>query len=206
MKKIYVIGDSISIQYGPYLKEYLKGILSYSRKEGVDEALANLDVPKGANGGDSSMVLQFLRSQVESDQLPFDYVLFNCGLHDIKTNPQTKKRQICLEAYKENLQDIVKLFDHSATKLIWMRTTPLIESIHNERCTGFHRFESDCESYNEAADIIMSQNSIPAVDLYGFTKNLGNEIYCDHVHFIESVRIQQASFIAGWLSCYIAQP
>lgn len=130
-----MIGDGISIQYGPYLKEYLKDTLSYSRKEGVDEALANLDVPKGANGGDSSMVLQFLRSQVESDKLPFDYILFNCALHDIKTNPQTKERQICLEAYRENLQEIINLFDQSETKLIWMRTTPLIESIHNERCT-----------------------------------------------------------------------
>ena len=41
--KIYIIGDSISIQYGPHLEGYLKGVMAYSRKEGVDEALLNLD-------------------------------------------------------------------------------------------------------------------------------------------------------------------
>ena len=34
MKKRYVIGDSISIQYGPYLQRTLPGVQDYARKEG----------------------------------------------------------------------------------------------------------------------------------------------------------------------------
>ena len=51
--KIYVIGDSISIQYGTYLESQLKGIMEYSRKGGIEEASVNFDHKTGANGGDS---------------------------------------------------------------------------------------------------------------------------------------------------------
>ena len=61
--KVYVIGDSISIQYGPHLQAYLKGTMGYARKEGEEKALLNLDCPQGANGGDSSMVLSFLKAR-----------------------------------------------------------------------------------------------------------------------------------------------
>ena len=40
--KVYIIGDSISIQYGPYLEAALHGVMAYARKEGEEEA-PNLD-------------------------------------------------------------------------------------------------------------------------------------------------------------------
>ena len=49
----YVIGDSISIQYGPYLESALGASWQYDRKSGDAEARKNLDIPIGANGGDS---------------------------------------------------------------------------------------------------------------------------------------------------------
>jgi len=58
MKTVHIIGDSISIQYGPYLAKYVAPHCQYSRKEGE---VGNMDVPNGANGGDSSMVLEYLR-------------------------------------------------------------------------------------------------------------------------------------------------
>lgn len=61
--KLYVIGDSISIQYGPYLEADFRGVMGYPRKEGEEEALLNLDIPQGANGGDSSMVHAFLAAK-----------------------------------------------------------------------------------------------------------------------------------------------
>jgi hypothetical protein len=69
--KIYVLGDSISMQYGPSLEAYLEGVISYSRKEGEEEALLNLDNPRGANGGDSGMVLTFLKAKCLSLCTPF---------------------------------------------------------------------------------------------------------------------------------------
>ena len=69
MKHVYIIGDSISIQYGPYLEKALKGIMTYARKEGEAESLLNLDNPQGANGGDSSMVLAYLHGLKQQGDL-----------------------------------------------------------------------------------------------------------------------------------------
>ena len=201
MKKVYVIGDSISIHYGPYLERYLKGFMRYTRKEGVEQSLQNLDTPMGANGGDSSNVLAFLEYKIQSGGIDADALLVNCGLHDIKTDPGTGRKQVPLEDYRKNLLEIVTLVKKSGVRLIWIRTTPCEERIHNVRNSQFRRFAKDSDEYNRAADEIMREAGIPEIDLYGFTRNLGgDEIFCDHVHFTEDVRQKQAAFIAGWLA------
>ncbi len=53
--------------------------------------------------------------------------------------------------------------------------------------------------YNAIAESVMNNNKIPIIDLYSFTLNLGDDPYCDHVHFKENIRQLQAAFIAGWL-------
>ena len=53
---LHVVGDSISIHYGPYLQTMLTGVMTYSRKTAPDGSLDDR-----ANGGDSSMVLDYLR-------------------------------------------------------------------------------------------------------------------------------------------------
>jgi len=53
MRSLFIIGDSISIQYGPHLKKMVEGWLHYGRKRGEAEALNDLDRPAGTNGGDS---------------------------------------------------------------------------------------------------------------------------------------------------------
>lgn len=200
--KIYIIGDSISIQYGPHLKGYLKGMMDYARKEGEDEALLNLDRPQGANGGDSSMVLSFLKGREASGGIDADLLLLNCGLHDIKTDTATGAKQISIRQYEQNLKGIVEVASALKPRLIWMRTTPCDEAVHNRPGMGFYRFSADCIEYNRVADRIMREAGVPSIDLYAFTLNLGPDLYCDHVHFQEPVRQKQAAFIAGWLTAY----
>ncbi|WFB37858.1 SGNH/GDSL hydrolase family protein [Kiritimatiellota bacterium B12222] len=201
--KIYIIGDSISIQYGPYLKTYLQGIIHYSRKEGEEEALLNLDEPQGANGGNSERVLDFLKSKAQSDPIDADLLLINCGLHDIRTNPQTGEKMVSIENYEKNLKEMIQLAKEMKTTLVWINTTPCDEKIHNVNM-GVHRFIADCEAYNQVATRLMKEAGIPIIDLFGFTQNLGDDLYCDHVHFNDHIREKQASFIAGWLNAYQA--
>lgn len=200
--KIYVVGDSISIQYGPYLRDDLAGIMAYARKEGEEEALLNLDNPQGANGGDSGMVLSFLRARAKSGGIDADLLLVNCGLHDIKTHPATGARQVPIDRYAANLKAIVALCATMKPTLVWIRTTPCDEKVHNRSKTDFHRFSADCDAYNRVADAIMSESGIPSIDLHTFTRNLGTDLYCDHVHFHEHIREKQAAFIAGWLMAF----
>lgn len=198
--KLYVIGDSISIQYGPYLEAALRGVMDYARKEGEEEALLNLDKPQGANGGDSSMVLSYLKARAAEGGIDADLLLLNCGLHDIKTDPATGAKQIPIEQYAQNLQQIVAVVRDMGPTLVWIRTTPCDETIHNHEGMAFHRFAADGQAYNGVADGIMREHRVPVVDLYTFTRNLDEELYCDHVHFHDHIRRQQAAFIAGWLA------
>lgn len=204
MKKLYVIGDSISIQYGPYLERALHGIMHYARKEGETEAQLNLDRPQGANGGDSSMVLAFLQGIQEQGGIDADVMLVNCGLHDIKIDPLTGTKQVELAAYQENLCAIVVTVRAMVPLLVWVRTTPCDEQVHNHRQVSFYRFAADCALYNEAADAIMHEAGVPSIDLHTFTANLGPDLYYDHVHFHEPIRAQQGAFIAGWLNHWLS--
>jgi lysophospholipase L1-like esterase len=204
---IFIIGDSISIHYGPALEASLKGAgIGYDRKSGRDAARQNMDVARGANGGDSAMVLAYLQHGLDAGAaITADTLLINCGLHDIKTDPATGARQVPLETYRKNLDAIAKLVTRTlARRLVWIRTTPCDERIHNARCSEFHRFAADCEAYNRAADAVMAAHAVPVIDLYTFTRNLDLDLFCDHVHFAEPVRRLQAAFISGWLQAFRA--
>jgi lysophospholipase L1-like esterase len=194
LSHLYVIGDSIPIHYGPYLQMMLTGIMTYSRKTAPNGSLNDTGT---ANGGDSSMVLDYVRT-LQPDR-PLDILLINCGLHDIKREVTTHALQVPLDRYEANLRDILAQAQRLAIRTIWVRTTPVIDERHNRLNTTFQRFESDVAAYNAAADRVMQERGIALIDLFTFTRNLGPDVYADHVHFTAEVRAQQAAFIAGHL-------
>jgi len=197
--KVYVLGDSISIHYGPYLQEALRGIMDYARKEGVGEALLDLADPQGATGGDSARVLEFLRNKAAEGGIDADILLLNCGLHDLRTDPATGRKQVPLAEYERNLRSILDVVRAMRPKPVWIRTTPCDERAHNRPGTTYHRFAADCAAYNEAADRVMAEAGVPTIDLFTFTLGLGPDLYCDHVHFREPIRRRQGEYIAQWL-------
>ncbi|OGV51507.1 MAG: hypothetical protein A2017_01675 [Lentisphaerae bacterium GWF2_44_16] len=199
MQKIHLIGDSISLHYGKYLQQYLDGFAEYSRKG--DEIGLRLPV-RDNNGGDSSMVLSYLDECAEAG-LKWDWLIINCGLHDIKTNLETGARQVEPGDYQSNLEHILNCAGKVSSGQIWIRTTPVVDSIHNIPGVRYRRFAEDVRQYNAIADKVMLENKTPRIDLYRFTVNLGTNIYCDHVHFSETVRMAQAAFVAGALSAVL---
>ena len=197
MPTLHVLGDSISIHYGPYLQRHLDGVFTYSRKEGMP---GDPDEPNAVNGGDSSLVLRYLNACAER-QAHWDYLLLNCGLHDLKTDPVTQAKQVPPDVYRANLERIIPLAQSLAAHIVWVRTVPVIDAVHNERSSTFHRFGADVERYNGIADEVMRRHGIPKIDLFAFTRNLGDaEVYIDHVHFRDDVRRLQAAYIAGYLT------
>ena len=202
---VFIIGDSISMQYGPYLEAYLQGWCRYLRKTENTHAQEeeDLDVPSGPNGGDSSMVRRYLQHRAQSKPINTELMLVNCGLHDIKRDPETAAIQVPLDTYQENLLGIIDSAKKMTPQLVWIRTTPCDDAIHNQRNKQFYRYAKDCRAYNDAADAIMCREGIPEIDLFTLTNNLGPTSYIDHVHFTEEVRQIQAAFIAGWLHSYI---
>jgi lysophospholipase L1-like esterase len=203
LPRLFVLGDSISIEYGPHLQRMLASHFHYSRKSGDEQALKNLDIPEGSNGGDSRMCLEFLRGMLESGELTVDLLLLNCGLHDVKHSPQRPDgpSQVPLEQYRENLRAILELLKAHRLPVIWVRTTPVCDAQHNAPGTGIIRYQRDVDRFNEAADAIMTEQGVHLFDLAGFTLSLGRpeEVLRDGRHFHEPIQKLQAAFLAGSL-------
>lgn len=203
MKKILLIGDSISLYYSPYLATYLSGKDELHNKEGRREAFLDLDRPTGGNGGDSSMVLEYLRELEVNRNFHFNLFVFNCGLHDIKRLNDTNC-VISEEDYKNNLQEIITLTKKNRIKTVFITTTPVEDERHNSRKQlGFTRYDHDVKKYNSVALSVMKEYDIPVIDLGAFSRNLTGELFIDHVHYCDEVRKIQAAYIFAKLEEYI---
>ena len=193
-RSIFILGDSISIHYGPYLKELLSDGFLYDRKRGLHHALKDLDNPVGANGGDSRQVLEYLEEEFQLGTL-YDVLLVNCGLHDIRRHLDEKEIQIPISEYAGNITNIIKLGKDMSRLMVWVDTTPVINEIHNSRSEKMHRFRSDLMAYRSIANRIMAEEDIPIINLHDFTECFGSDAFIDHVHFNDGIRRKQAAFI-----------
>lgn len=201
MKKLFVLGDSISIHYGPFLEMYSKGFYEYDRKGYIKGAydiytrlVEGFDINKctPVNGGDSGQCLQYIK---DNPDIEYDIFLLNCGAHDIRT--KDGKIQVEANVYEKNLREIIPIIKKNGKKLIWVTTAPVDDEIHDKFCPSMQRYNRDVVKYNEIASKVMMENNVPIIDLYNFTKNIDLPLYEDHVHYNFEVRRLQASFILG---------
>jgi len=207
LPKLFLVGDSISIYYTPYLETDLSGNYSFSRKtsravESIKDQLSDPNV----QGGNSRMVLDYLEKRYAETNFAPDIVLINCGLHDIKRIPQTDAIAIDSTEYRANLEKMTALIRKHHGTIIWISTTPVDDKRHNELSKEFYRYNRDVVKYNEIARGVFTRANAPIIDLYTFTKQLGPDHYIDHVHWDESTRVQQAAYIAGFLAALRASP
>jgi len=199
---LFVIGDSISIEYGPYLEAALPEGVHYARKEGDVEARRNLDLANGANGGDSSRVLAYLRSLENQSGFYPDLLLVNCGLHDLKISKETRELQVPPGLYRQNLNDICALGKRLSARLVWIRTTPVHDTLHATRGAAFDRFQSQVDDYNRIAHEVMVEQGVPEIplDQWVSEQSATKPVYRDGVHFLPDIQAGQGAFIAQWLT------
>lgn len=196
--QIMVIGDSISLGYGPFLKEIFKDKYDYLTKN-TNENVGNLDYPTGPNAGDSHMVLSYIKDLVSKSEFRPQILLINCGLHDIKTNPSTGQKAINPGDYANNLKAIFRLLCKARIRTIWVNSIPVNDSIHNSCHVGFFRYNKDAVLYNHLADSICRQYKIPVIDLYSFSSHFPSAARMDHVHYKPEYANLQAAYIAGFV-------
>lgn len=192
------MGDSISIHYGSFLQRYIKDTLEYECKGGEGDIHDADGNPIGANGGDSNMVVGYLKERFKSAPIKADYILINCGLWDIKTDKESASRSVLEHEYQSNLREMIASLLHARIFPVWVRTTGVDESLHN-LTKPFNRFLKDIIRYNEIADSVMFENRVPVIDLFTFTNTIENAFVEDGVHFTGETRARQAAFIAGSL-------
>ncbi|MBN1622730.1 MAG: exo-alpha-sialidase [Clostridia bacterium] len=194
MRSIFVIGDSISMHYGPYLEKAVEGRFLYDRKRGVDGTLNDMYTAQGANGGDSRHVLKYISEKKEVG-ITYDILLLNCGLHDIKVNNDDGCCQVDETEYAGNLEAILSIACKMARAVIWIESTPVNDEIHNSISKSMKRYNADLQRYNEIARDIVSRHNLDMINLYDITLAMGESAYADHVHFIDEARKVQADFI-----------
>ena len=199
LPNVLILGDSISIGYTLGVRKQLK-------------EKANVFRPSNKNGtrpencsGTVNGVEQIDRWLTQQDK--WDLIHFNWGLHDLKhVHPKTgdnsnsfkDPRQAEPEAYRKNLEAIVKKLKATGAKLIFATTTPYPAGCKPARSPA------DVDLYNGIALKIMSANNIQINDLHALVDGqLGTLQQKVNVHFNkagnEVLGKQVASVIAAAL-------
>lgn len=178
LPNILLLGDSISIGYTPFVQELLAGKANVYRPTlenkqpencaGTTKGIANID--------------RWI------DDLKWDIIHFNFGLHDIKhVNPATGEnssnpkdpQQADVKQYKNNLEEIIGKLKATGAKLIFATTTP-----YPDVTSGPLRKPGMPAKYNKAAVKIMNRNKIAINDLYAFMLPRMAELQLpNNVHF-----------------------
>jgi acyl-CoA thioesterase-1 len=198
LPKVLILGDSISIGYFPYVKEYLKAKADVTRPfksdgkpencQGTTNGIANIDRWIG--------------------DTKWDVIHFNFGLHDIKhidsktgknSNELEDPRQSEPKQYKKNLKYITKVLKATNARLVYATTTPYPENV-----AGPLRAYGDAEKYNKIALKIMKKHNVWIDDLFGFILPKMNELQRpNNVHFTDEgskeLAEQVSKFIIGYL-------
>jgi lysophospholipase L1-like esterase len=204
LPKLFLVGDSISIYYTPILQADLAGEANLTRKtSAAPESIAVQLGDPNVQGGNSRMVLEYLRGRFQEEGFHPEVVLVNCGLHDVKRVPKTNVIAIDAAEYEANLKAIEDLVRSHRAKLVWISTTPVDDARHNALSKEFFRYNADVVRYNEIAAKLFKGTGVPIIDLYTFTAHFGNGHYIDHVHFDEPTRALQAAYIAGYLDSWL---
>ena len=160
LPQVFIIGDSISIGYTPFVQEALAGRAVVSRP------------PQNCNG--TRMGVERLDDWVGDTK--YDLIHFNFGLHDMKhVDPVTGKGSLNPhdpvqsepEVYKSNLEVIVNRLKPTGAKLVFANTTSVPE------ISGLVLREPvRLMKYNRVAEKVMRRHRVPVNDLFEYSLSI----------------------------------
>eukprot|EP00729_Bicosta_minor_P000629 gene629-620_t len=115
---------------------------------------------------------------------------------------------ISLAEYCSNLRAAINtaresLITPAAVGVVWVKTSPVIDAIHNSKGMPWNRHAAKVGEYNAAADAICAELSVPTIDLHGFLSAKGPSVFRDHVHYTEDVEKETAAFVFEQLKPYM---
>lgn len=172
MKKILLIGDSISAWYKKLVRVAFEG-------------QAEVYFP-AENCRFASYVLRRLldwKSETGCGD-DVDVVHWNAGLWDDLLLADGK-HHVPLERYREDVERICEtiriLFPKA--KMIFATSTPVLENGYRARFQYYQRYNRDTEAYNAAAIEIVTRYGGEINDLYGLMKDVPDSYHSDVTHF-----------------------
>ncbi|MHC4884955.1 MAG: SGNH/GDSL hydrolase family protein [Planctomycetota bacterium] len=180
LPNVFIIGDSISLGYTPYVKELLAG-------------RANVRRP-ACNCQHTAFGLEHIRGWL--GETCWDVIHFNWGIwdtHYICDGPNdfhlgivpseqedipNKHIRHDLGRYTDHLRKLVGILQEAGETLIWAHSTPIMRR-------QSERFEH-IRQYNEAAADVMAASGVTVNDLYGYIfPDVASWQSEDKVHFTE---------------------
>ena len=172
MKKILLLGDSISIGY----REFVRAAFS-----GVREV-----VYPAENGRFAANLLRRLYDYKTELRLldEVSLVHWNAGLWDDLILPDGKA-QTSAERYREDIERIcitLKILFPSA-KCVFATSTPVLEACYPEKFEYYRRYNADTERYNEIAKRVVLAHGGEIDDLYTVMKDTPESYHSDPTHF-----------------------
>ena len=203
---VFVLGDSISLGYGPFLEKMIGSQFSYSRKTGAEPQVKDSKEWGVAhpNGGHSTSEKSYIELMTTDPKWRPDVMILNAGIHDLTTmDPVTQVKQIPLNLYIQNLSAVLDIMARRKVQVIWVNTTAVNEDYYREHKMDVKHYNADVDEFNAAAAKLMAQRGVPVIDLHAFTQSLGGkEVFADMCHFTETTERLQAAYIAGYLAAW----
>lgn len=173
--RILIIGDSISLGYTPFVKEYLS-----------EQAMVTHNPGNAQHTGTGlAKIEEWLGDET------WDIIQFNWGLWDLcyrhpDSEVQGSRDKVngtityTVDKYAANLDSLVSVLrEETDAKLIFVTTTYVPE---NEA----GRFADDAIAYNDAARAIMEKHSVTINDIYDASISIHHEFGkgSDDVHYV----------------------
>jgi acyl-CoA thioesterase-1 len=169
MKKVVLIGDSISMGYHDTVRAALAGGAEVWRPE--------------ANCEDSRRVLAMFEQWIVEPRP--DVLHINAGLHDMKKSFGDGSYQVPLADYERNVREILRrALEETDAVVIWALTTPVNEPWHHAN-KPFDRLGADVSAYNAAARRVCRETGVEVNDLHAVVMAAGRDelLLPDGVHF-----------------------
>ena len=127
MRKVFVYGDSISMQYGYPLEKLLSDMgTSYDRLGGGNSCdLADVRW----NGSTTTKMLTWLHGITKQQDT---ILVFNCGLHDIVHAAISEPCKVNIEEYRKNMDEICEIACRIFDEVVFCNSTPVDDKRHNK--------------------------------------------------------------------------
>ena len=180
-RSLFVLGDSISIDYGPYLGAAVNGVFKYSRKQNPQNPDEVPEALKDQNGRTSKLCFEYLKYEVDRG-VKYDILMINCGIHDMSTG-------VSISEYEIYIDQLVKFAKANCNDFVWVTST------------DFGNKADKVAQYNEVATRIMTANNIFIIDLNKISNAYGviDDITRDSTHFKPEYAEKQGQEIARLL-------
>lgn len=161
LPRMLVIGDSISMNYTPMVRERLAGQVEV--------------LHIGTNGAHTRKGLEHLEAWLGEET--WAVIHFNWGLHDLRNRGGGPA--VPLDEYAENLEKLVDRLQQTGAHLIWASTTPVPQGSSG-------RNNENVVAYNAAALAVMQKKGVEVHDLYAAVRPHQQDwVRSGNVHFHE---------------------